>query len=217
MMGMGFMGAYLSGIATGVGSVIAGRLGRRHSVTAEELRALSSGIDFPQPQTVYLDTVCTLMEAGGSVSESTGRDILETLNELLEQAIYVETRLDRLQKAASTESLDELEHERSRLAERAARVDDPAARDDLEQSLAICDERLSSARALAPLIERMDAQREVIQQTMLSVQASVSRLQVAPAAVAAPDVEEVKRVLTDVTAQTRAVEDAVQQVIALRS
>ena len=50
MAGVGFMGAYLSGIGTGVGSVIAGRMGRRHSVTAEEMRALSAGMDFPAPR-----------------------------------------------------------------------------------------------------------------------------------------------------------------------
>lgn len=63
---------------------------------------------------------------------------------------------------------------------------------------------------------RLDDQCEVIEQTLLSVQASVSRLQVAPTALTAPDVEEVKRVVGEITHQTRAVEDAVQQVMAIR-
>ena len=213
---MAFMGAYLSGIGTGVGSLILARFGRKSEITPEEIRALADGMDLDRPQTIYLDTVCALMEAGGNVSDSTGRDILSTLNELLEQALYVRGRLDRLQKAASTESVLELEQERARLADRAAKAEDSEARADLDQSLAICDERLKNALSLEPLIERMDAQREVIEQTMLSVQSSVSRLLVAPAAVAAPDVEEVKRIVSEVTAQTRAVEDAVQQVIALQ-
>jgi hypothetical protein len=214
--GVAFMSAYFSGIGTGVGSLILGRFGRKTEITAEEIRALADGIELGRPQTIYLDTVCALLEAGGNVSDQTGRDILSTLNELLDQALYVNGRLDRLQTAASTESVLDLEQERARLAERAEKAEDSEARLDLNQSLAICDERLQNARALEPLIERMDAQREVIEQTMLSVQSSVSRLLVAPAAVAAPDVEEVKRVVSEVTAQTKAVEDAVQQVIALQ-
>jgi hypothetical protein len=103
------------------------------------------------------------------------------------------------------------------LAERITEVQDPQARKDLTQSLAMCDERLCKARELSPLLERLDAQWEVIEQTLLSVQGSVSRLQVAPTAITAPDVEEVKRVVSQVTTQTQAVEDAVQQVMALRS
>jgi hypothetical protein len=216
MAGAGFLGAYFSGIATGVGSLIASRLGRNTAVSADELRALASGLQLGRPETLYLDTVCALAEAGDNVGDETGRDILATLNLLLEQARYVDVRLDRLRSAASTDSVQDLEEDRERLASRVANVQDPQAREDLTQSLAMCDNRLSNARALAPLIERLDAQREVIDQTLLSVQSSVSRLQVAPTALAAPAVEEVKRVVSQVTAQTHAVEDAVQQVMALR-
>jgi hypothetical protein len=217
LIGAGFLGAYLSAIATGVGSLIAGRLGRNTAVSADELRALASGLQLERPETLYLDTVCALAEAGDNVSAQTGHDILATLTLLLEQARFVDGRLDRLRSAASTQSVQELEGERERLAARIAKVEDPQAREDLTQGLAMCDERLRNARALAPLIERLDAQREVIDQTLLSVQSSVSRLQVAPTALAGPDVEEVKRVVSQVTAQTHAVEDAVQQVMALRA
>jgi hypothetical protein len=96
-------------------------------------------------------------------------------------------------------------------------MQDERARADLSQSLAICEERLRNARELDPLIERLDAQREVVIQTMLSVQSSVSRLQIAPSALTAPDVADVRRVIGEVNVQTKAVEDAVQQVMALRA
>lgn len=216
MAGIGFMCSYLAALGTGAGSFVLGRLGRNKSVSAEELRALASGLQLGRSEAIYLETVCALLEAGDNVDEQTGRDILNTLHELLDQAHYVEGRLERLRKAASAESAQELEAERERLAGRVAQAEDAQARKDLSQSLDICDERLQNARTLSPLIERLDAQREVIQQTLLSVQSSVSRLQVAPTALAAPDVEEVKRVVSEVTAQTRAVEDAVQQVMSLR-
>jgi len=211
-----FMGAYLSAIGTGVGSMLLTKFGRNTSVSAEELRALSTGLEMGRPDMVYLETVCALLEAGDNISEDTGQDILSTLGTLLEQARYVNDRRERLRKATGAESAAELAEERERLAGRIAKVEDPQARQDLTQSLAMCDERLRNARDLSPLLERLDAQCEVIEQTLLSVQASVTRLQVAPTALSAPDVEEVKRVVGEVTAQTQAVEDAVQQVMSLR-
>ncbi len=215
--GLTFLGAYLSAIGTGVGSLLLTTYGRNTSVSAEELRALSAGLELGPSEMIYLETVCALLEAGNNISELTGRDILGTLGTLLEQARYVNDRRERLRKATGAESAVELVEERERLAGRIAKVEDPQARQDLTQSLAMYDERLRNARELTPLLERLDAQCEVIEQTLLSVQASVSRLQVAPTALTAPDVEEVKRVVSQITAQTQAVEDAVQQVMALRS
>jgi hypothetical protein len=211
-----FMVAYLSAIGTGVASVLSSKFSRSQPIRADELRALSSGLELSKPERAYLETICALMDAGSNVSDETGREILSTLNELFDQSSYVEDRSERLRNAASTESVNELEAERARMAERLANVQDPQAKVDFAHSLQMCDDRLRNARALAPLIERLDAQREVIHQTLLSVLSSVSRLQVAPTAVSAPDVEEVKRIVEQVTAQTQAVEDAVQQVIAIR-
>lgn len=215
--GLTFMGAYLSAIGTGVGSVLLAKFERNTSVSAEELRALCTGLELGRSEKIYLETVCALLEAGNNISQQTGQDILSTLATLLEQAHYVQDRRERLRNASGAESAAQLTEERDRLAGRIAHVEDPQARKDLVQSLALCDERLRHARELSPLLERLDAQCEVIEQTLLSVQASVSRLQVAPTALTAPDVEEVKRVVGEVTAQTQAVEDAVQQVMALRS
>jgi hypothetical protein len=209
--------AYFGTLATVIGSVTAAKGSRNKSVAAEELRCLSQGVELGWSGKVYLDTVCALMEAGGQVADDVGLSILRAAGDLLEQARYVGVRLERLRAAASASSVADLEVERDRLAERAAQAVDPQARSDLSQSLSMCEERLRNARTLEPLIERLDAQREVIHQTLLSVQSSVSRLQVAPAALAAPDVEEVQRVLDQVTAQTKAVEDAVQEVMSLRA
>ena len=216
MFGVAFMAAYFSALGTGLVSVLASKNSKNRPIPADELRVLSSGLELSKPERAYLDTVCALADAGNNVSDETAREILSTLSELLDQATYVEDRSERLRNAASTESVTELEAERGRMAERLASVQDPQAKLDFTHSLQMCDDRLRNARALAPLIERLDAQREVIHQTLLSVLSSVSRLQMAPTAITAPDVEEVKRVVEQVTAQTHAVEDAVQQVIALR-
>lgn len=209
------MGAYFSALGTGVGSFLLPRFKRHVNVSAEELRALSTGLELGRPETIYLEILCGLADAGDNVSATTGREIIAVLNDLLEQSRYVFGRLERLRIAAGTESVLDLESERQRLAARIGEAHDEQARQDLTESLSICDERLRNARALSPLVERMDAQREMMEQTLLSVQSSVSRLQVAPEALAAPDVAEVKRVVSQVTGQTKAVEEAVQEVMSV--
>jgi hypothetical protein len=59
-------------------------------------------------------------------------------------------------------------------------MDDPQAKADMQQSLAMCEKRLQDVRALAPSIERLEAQKEVLHQTLMTIQASVVRLQAAP-------------------------------------
>src|SRR5258708_23863001 len=84
-----FMGGALSAVGTGVGSMLMSKFGRNTSVSAEELRALSTGLELARPEMVYLETVCALLEAGDNISQLTGKDILSTLDTLLEQARYV--------------------------------------------------------------------------------------------------------------------------------
>ena len=57
----------------------------------------------------------------------------------------------------------------------------------------------------------------MIIQTLLSVQSSLARLQVAPKAVSRPELEEVTRTVAGINAQTRAVEQAVEEVLTVRN
>jgi hypothetical protein len=56
----------------------------------------------------------------------------------------------------------------------------------------------------------------MILQTLSSVQASLARSRAAAVPLAAPDVEEIKQTVTQINAQAQAVEQAVQEVMALR-
>ncbi|HLJ54901.1 MAG TPA: hypothetical protein VKT77_07650, partial [Chthonomonadaceae bacterium] len=136
--GLTFIGAYLSAIGTGMGSMLVTKFGRGASVSPEELRALSTGLELGRPETIYLETVCAMVEACDNVSEQTRQDILSTLGTLLEQARYVNDRRERLRRATGAESAAELAEERERLAVRIAKVEDPQARQDLTQSMAMC-------------------------------------------------------------------------------
>jgi hypothetical protein len=85
----------------------------------------------------------------------------------------------------------------------------------MDQSIALCTQRLSDARALAPAREQAEAQQELILQAMASVHASLSRMALAGSAAAQTDVAELQQKVTQVHRQTCAVEDAVNELLAL--
>ena len=60
-------------------------------------------------------------------------------------------------------------------------------------------------------------EQEVIRQTLSSVQSSLARMKVAPDALTAPDISVIQSSISEVTGQTRAVEQAVQEVMSIRS
>ncbi len=126
-----FLGAFFLGMGTDVGSMLMARFGRNTSVSAEELRAFSTGIELGGAERVYLESVCALLEAGNNISEETGQDILSTLSTLLEQARYVNDRRERLRKATGAESAAELVEEQELLAGRIAKVEGSQALQDL--------------------------------------------------------------------------------------
>ena len=92
-----------------------------------------------------------------------------------------------------------------------------AARRAIEQSIELLETRCQVAQTLQPSLERVEAQQEVILQTLASVQSSLARMKVAPAALTAPDIAVIQSSISEVTGQTRAVEQAVQEVMSIRS
>ena len=53
--GLSFLAAFLSAIGTGVGSTLLATSGRNTEVSAEELRALATGLDLGKPETIYME------------------------------------------------------------------------------------------------------------------------------------------------------------------
>jgi hypothetical protein len=91
------------------------------------------------------------------------------------------------------------------------------AREAIGQSLELLEERLKDAGALQPGLERVEAQQEVIEQTFGSVQAALSRMKVAPSRIDPPDIQELRRSVVQVRDQTRAVEQAVEEVLTVQA
>ncbi len=171
----------------------------------------------PRSEQVYLNAVVALWEAAENetLPETEARDLLRHLLESDRALEAQEARLARLGGDAETARLA---NERDALAVRADQAADPAARDALAQSVVLCDARLVQAREVAPLRERASAQREVLAQTLASLHDAVLRLGVAPAAAGIAlggEMDRARDAASRIAAQSRAMEAAVQEVMAI--
>ncbi len=186
------------------------------SMTSEEVRAACSVINPTRSETSYFESIALILEIGAQLEAQTGKDILAELNVLIAQARQLQTHRDNLRAATSSESADALIAQREELRTRLSRTNDEAAQRAIEQSIALLETRCVAAQTLQPSLERVEAQQEVIQQTLASVQSSLARMKVAPAALTAPDIAVIQSSISEVTGQTRAVEQAIQEVMSIR-
>ena len=169
MGGLGFLGCYLGTLGTLVGSMLMRRKSVQTSMSAEELRAVLPLASLSRTEASYIEVVCSLLEAGENIPEEIALEILQSLSILIERYRHIDAQLERLKKVVGNESVEALEAEHSRLVDRTAQVDDAQAKEDMQHSLAICEKRLQDVRTLAPSIERLEAQKEVLHQTLMTV------------------------------------------------
>ncbi len=187
------------------------------SLRVEEIEAMSTILVLSPYERAYMEALSFLAGMGNDVERSTVRGILEDLNRLLVQGRQLEKYRGDLQAAMGSASAGDLETKRADLARRFDLTRDPTARTAAEHSLQLLDERIAGANALQPNLERVEAQLEAISEAFASAQATMARLKVAPAPVTAPDLEEIRQSITQVTGQAKAVEEAVQEVMSISS
>ena len=187
------------------------------SMTSEEVRAAGSVIKATPAETSYFESIALMLEIGAQLDAQTGKDILSELNVLIAQARQLQAHRDNLRAAINAESADALVAQREDLRTKLSRTSDDAARRAIAQSIELLETRCQMAQTLQPSLERVEAQQEVIRQTLASVQSSLARMKVAPDALIAPDIAVIQSSISEVTGQTRAVEQAVQEVMSIRS
>ena len=187
------------------------------SMTGEEVRAAGLIIHATPSETSYFESIALLLEIGAQLDAQTGKDIVSELNVLIAQACQLQAHRDNLRAAISADSADALVAQREDLRTKLSRTTDEAARRAIEQSIELLETRCQVAQTLQPSLERVEAQQEVIRQTLASVQSSLARMKVAPDALTAPDIAVIQSSISEVTGQTRAVEQAVQEVMSIRS
>jgi hypothetical protein len=170
-------------------------------------------LELGRAERAYCETLALLAKPGLHVSEQTGREVLAELNRLMALSRRLDEQRSELQAGAT--DVERIEAERADVAGQLAGATDPAARANLERSLALCETRLQNAQALRPAVQQLDAQRELIAQTLAAIQSTLTRQESAHRALTAPDVDEIQRRLAEINSEARAVESAVQEVISL--
>jgi hypothetical protein len=220
-LGPGFtVGALLGMEALAVGLLVRGiQKARREStqyVSAELMRSAGEVIELIPAEATYCAGVAALIEAGPALTDPARGEILRQLNELLSSFRKLDGPIRQYLAAGGNQPIEKLEQELAELVRRRDLQTDATARATMDQSADLCAQRLMDARGLAPAREQAQAQQELILQAMASVHASLSRLAVADSVGAQVGVDELQRTISQVNRQTRAVEDAVNEVISLR-
>lgn len=165
---------------------------------------------------LYCDGVASLIEAEQTLSEKVQSEILAQLNELLSSYRKLDGPVRQSLAARGNQPLAGLEDELADLIRRRDAAFDATARATLDQGIELCTQRLADARTLAPAREQAEAQQELIMQAVASVRASLSRVALADSVTAQADVGELQRTVLQVNQRTRAVEEAVDELLTLR-
>lgn len=211
----------LGGIAAGIAGVWRSVRSRRAGRAAEEQDRIHHDLlanwlpvlTLSRLERTYCEALQVLANDRSALDERTGREILGQLNALIERSREIGARRASVIAALENGEDARIEAERADLAKRAGAASDPIARQALENSLQMCDARISNLGKLKPALERLEAQQEVILQTMASVQSSLARWQAAPSVSDLPDLGQIQQAVVQIDDETYAAEQAVQEVM----
>ncbi len=189
---------------------------RRH-VQLEELRAVLPLLSLTRAERVYGDALLLLARTDATPeAENTLRDTLRQLNGLLNSSRQLEHRRATLLPLLGQHSTAELEREYAEIAGRLSQATDCITRSMMQQSLQMCATRLENAKAFAQGLERLNAQQEAILHTLASALSAMARLQILSNPQTEVAAQEIAQTVASMSQQTRAVEQAVEEVMSLR-
>ncbi len=216
------LGLWAAGLLTSAGSFFVGRrqpnavAQMQSSVTAEEMSEVFSQLSLSRAERFYCDTLVALAATESQEAEEM-RKLLPQVNSLLAQSRALAERRDAVVAATGGHTVESLEAEKASLAQQMADSGDPVVWESLAASGRICEERLGNAREIESALKRLDAQQEVIAQTLGSVHSSVTRRQTAPLGLSAPALAEMQQTVSQINSETRSLEQAVEEVATLRA
>ena len=182
-------------------------------------------------EAAYCNIVASLVGAGEKgENDEAWRELLGDMNALLAKSRAFEQQQTDLRIAIQSNTPAQLESERRTLTQRLGAVEDPLAREAMEQALAANETRLQNARAFEQMRARLTAQQEAITQTLASIHSTLVRSRLgAPAgglagaaidarlaAASVSDLATIHEAVTQINNRTRAVEEAAAEVAQLR-
>lgn len=167
---------------------------------------------------LYYDALVLLADRDTLIDEPTRRDVLQQLNALLDSRYQIDLQRERVSRLINTYPAARVQAERDDLERRMEQTKDAVTWEALRQSAELCDTRLRGVLALDPMLRRLEAQQEMIHQALASVHLALARLQAAVlGAPVALGIADIRDTVTRVNNQTQAVEQAVAEVMALRT
>ena len=184
----------------------------------EEMRAVFPLLKLSRAERIYCDALLLLARTETTAeTERNFRNLLQQLNDLMRNARQLEAQKQSLLPIMGMHSIVQLEAEYGELGRRLDSLSDLVSRQALEQSLAMCAARLQNAKTLKQSLERISAQQEAINQTLASALSAMARIQVAPSMKSDTIAEEIAESVSQMNLQTYAVEQAVEEVMTLRT
>ncbi len=212
---LGFLTLLSIAIATAIAGSIRVSKDLNQYVNPNVMRAADELIAVSRAEKAYCEALAALVEAGTVLSETVQKEILQQLNELLASYRRLDAPVQRARAVLGADSMQALEEEITRLERQRESLSDPDALAMMARSIDLCIQRQNAAHSLAPAREKAEAQQELIVQTLASVQASLGRTLGARVGSVQADVGELQQSVLQVSTQTRAVEEAVSEVLAL--
>jgi hypothetical protein len=190
----------------------------RQSVQLEELRCVLPLLSLTRAERVYCDALLLLARTDATEeAEKTLRSTLRQLNDLVVSSRQLEQRRATLLPLLGQHSITELETEFQALGRRLDQATDNITRTMIQQSLQMCATRIENARAFSQGLERLNAQQEAIVHTLSSALSAMARLQILSDPQTEVAAQEIARSVASMSQQTRSVEQAVEEVMSLRS
>ncbi|MCC7102825.1 MAG: hypothetical protein IT206_07085 [Fimbriimonadaceae bacterium] len=186
----------------------------RKQITIDELKVLHPALEMEPLHHSYCDAFIDLY-SNPSLEEGHRKEILGQLNTLIDEDLRLRAQKKNLSENLATEDYRvKVDAEIARLTERVAASRDEVARKTLETSLEIAQKRRDRLGASEPMIERLDAQMELVAQTMDSMREVLIKMRNAPR-FEESDVDTLRSRVAQVQQQGQALESAYDEIQSL--
>jgi hypothetical protein len=145
----------------------------RRTVTVEELEALLPLLQLSPNGRIYAETLALVYKS--PIDDAVKREAIAELKGLMDQDDALGRQWERLSKLGAVADGGEIEADIQRLESLRDSATDPSAKRTYEEGVSLALERKEAAERYRPLIEQIDAEREVVRQAFLRLKDDVVR------------------------------------------
>lgn len=181
----------------------------RRSLTPEELEALLPDLQLTPNGRIYAECLVALHRA--PIDPASRREAMVELQALMADEDQLATYRAEAEAIAASSDADEVLREIEVLEAKLNSVTDPVAQATYAQSLEIARGRLDSANRYRPYFERVDAQLEVVRQTLLRFRSDLGRASGSGRLTALESLPGLRRSALEIRSHAEEIERAVEE------